>query len=383
MKKLSNFMNEEGADYYIVSSDGTILLSNNNMEMGLLAAEVSVLSQWSPKQFSEEIASDDVAFIVSSIQSEKYDWYYVVVQEKAYQQLSEDRLTFIVILTAMCGVLGVAVAFVSSFKAAQPLQTVLDMLDVKNGLGNQYNYVETKAIAQKMSSILSANQMLKENLEETMQEFNNLQNTALQYQINPHFLFNTLNLVSVYAAKEFGPRHDMVVLIQKLAQLLRYSLNSDSNLVSLKEELSYVEIYLDILERRHQKSYQISWEIPQDLMRTQVLRMALQPLVENAVYHGIEPVGNGVITIGANRKENELLIWVSDDGAGMDPEDINLLNERIRQNRLQSQHIGLANVHRRLQLLFGSEYGLSISSARNRGTRVCMTLPCLDEITHE
>ena len=236
-----------------------------------------------------------------------------------------------------------------------------------------------KSIAQKMAAIISTNKRLKESLEEMVQEFSGLQNTALQYQMNPHFLYNTLNLASVYLAKEVGPRHDAVTLIRKLSEILRYSLNSEDDLVPLQEELAYVKIYLEILEKRYRGNFEVSWQIPKELLGEMVLRMSIQPLVENAVYHGIQPKGGGMITIGALREENNLKIWVVDDGVGMEPQEIDQLNELIRQEKLHSKHIGLANIHRRLQLLFGARYGLVIASEKNSGVRVCMTFPALKE----
>lgn len=378
MEKLKGFVPDESTNYYMIASDGTILYSNIKGEIGSLSENKEQFYNWknSVESGKETMQSDSI--IVSSVKSNRYDWYYVAVQDIEQIEISKDRLIFICSITILISLMGMIIALVSSRKAVQPLETMMDMLSGNEILVNQYDYVEIKNIAKKMAAIISSNNQLKTRLEETLQEFDGLQTAALQYQMNPHFLYNTLNLASIYAAKELGPRHDTVTVIRKLSEILRYSLNSEENIVSLDEELIYVNIYLNILEKRYTENFKVSCDIPEELLKGKILRMSIQPLVENAVYHGIQPQGGGMITIGAVRENGQLKVWVADDGVGMNQEEIKKLNQRIRQEKIQSRHIGLANVHRRLQILFGIEYGVTITSEPNKGIRASMILPYLE-----
>ena len=372
---------EEQTNFYMIAEDGTIIYSNRREQMGINASGVAELGEWSKertKMYGKGEGGNDV--LISSVRSARYDWYYVAVRDTSNLTLPARRIALLLFLIFVCGALGVGSSWLISRSSVRPLNAVMDMLGDKKILIQQYSYQETQVIAQKLAAILSSNTMLQESLESKVEEFNNLQNVALQYQINPHFLFNTLNLVSVYAAKEVGVRHDLVAMITDLSEILRYSLNTETNLVSLREELNYTKIYLEILEKRHRGIFQVSYQISEELLSSKVLRLSVQPLVENSIYHGIQPKGSGVITIGAKRNGDMLSVWVCDDGVGMSEGAISALNERMNQEGLRSTHIGLMNVHKRLRIMFGEGCGLLLSCEEGKGVKVSMTLPYFDDL---
>lgn len=372
---------EEQTNFYMIAEDGTIIYSNSREQMGINAAKVPELGDWS-KDISHLYgkAEGGTDVLISSVRSERYDWYYVAVRDTSNLTLPARRITLLLLIIFVCGGLGVGSSWFISRSSVRPLNTVMDMLSDKKILTEQYSYRETQMITQKLAAILSSNTMLQESLESKVEEFNSLQNVALQYQINPHFLFNTLNLVSVYAAKEVGVRHDLVTMITDLSEILRYSLNTETNLVSLREELDYTRIYVEILEKRHRGVFRVLYQIPEELWNSKVLRLSIQPLIENAIYHGIQPKGSGVITIGAERIRDMLSVWVCDDGVGMSEEAVEELNERMNREGLHATHIGLVNVHKRLRIMFGEGCGLLISCEEGKGVKVSMTLPYFDDL---
>lgn len=193
---------------------------------------------------------------------------------------------------------------------------------------------------------------------------------ALTQQINPHFLFNTLTSISAATRRNPELARD---LIQKLSTILRRVLYRKTTFVPLHEELEYIDSYLDIEVARfgHEK-LRVVKQIEPAVTETMVPSMILQPLVENAVNHSIAPrPAGGTVWIRASQGEDGVEIEISDDGAGFDVSKLDL--ERANGSGPRRRGIGLANVHQRLKMAFGS--GLEIVSARAQGTRVRFTVP--------
>lgn len=380
MLMLKQFMPEESAaTCYLIASDGTILYSPVKKQMGMQASEVEDLAEWNAKETQKSIRVGENSKLITSIPSDRYDWHYVSVRNLSELQIPTERISFIALVVVLCASLSIAISMILSKRATKPLNEVMDMLNSEKILANTYSDSEIETIAKKLASLLSSNMTLQNSLESAVNDFNSLQNKALQYQINPHFMFNTLNLISVCAAREFGPQHEVVTLITQLSSILRYSLNTDSNLVPLKEELDYCTIYLKILRKRHRDMFQIQYEIDPKTLSNNVLRLSLQPLIENSIYHGIQPRGAGTITIGSREENGLFKIWVQDDGVGMSAEKLAEINTRIHEETVRSEHIGIINVHRRIQLLFGEEYGVTLTTVDGGGIRVSMVLPICKE----
>lgn len=377
MEKLGGFVPQKSVDYYVIDENGVVLYSENREKMGVFYRTIEDFNDWEISSGTKWIAKDSLT--ISCIKSTRYDWYYVGVRNNTQIGISKSRIYVIYLLASCICIIGLVISLLSSRRAVQPLETIMNMLNDHEITTSQYSYVELQNIAQKMAGILSSNKKLMVRLEKMLKEFDELQSAALQYQINPHFLYNTLNMASVYAAKELGPRHDTVTIIRKLSEILQYSLNYEDHIVGLDEELVYLRIYLSILEKRYREKFKIVWEIPDDILNSRIVRMSIQPLVENAVHHGVQPQGGGTIKIGGIRMNDSLMVWVSDDGVGMSREEIEELKRRIEEDKMQSKHIGLANVHRRLQIIFGKEYGVSVTSEFPKGVRTTITIPYMEE----
>ena len=198
---------------------------------------------------------------------------------------------------------------------------------------------------------------------------------ALQAQINPHFFFNVMN--TIIATSRSNPNRARRLLIH-LAEFFRKALKSKGALISLKEEMEFVNTYLVLEKARFGKKLKIKTEIPPDLMEAEVPRLSIQPLVENAVKHGITPkITGGVVMIRADRIESEsgdieLQIKIEDDGLGIEEKR---LNDVLLPGVGSGNGVGLANVHARLRGLYGEEYGLVITSKLGEGSAVRMRLP--------
>ena len=194
---------------------------------------------------------------------------------------------------------------------------------------------------------------------------------ALTQQINPHFLFNTLTSISAATRRNPELARD---LIQKLSTILRRVLYRKTVFVALREELEYIDSYLDLeVARFGPEKLHVVQEVDPAAREVLVPSMILQPLVENAVNHAIAPrPGGGTVWIRAHRAGEQLHVEIADDGSGFDASKLDL--ER-REPGLRRRGIGLANVHQRLRMAYGS--GLVIDAARGRGARIRFTVPCV------
>lgn len=195
---------------------------------------------------------------------------------------------------------------------------------------------------------------------------------ALQAQINPHFLFNTLNTIIMF--NRTSPETARRLLI-RLARFFRYALKRHGHFNSLKEEMEYLNTYLILEKARFREKLRIVRDIDEKLLTYQVPVLILQPLVENAIKHGILPkTGQGTVQITAHPVRNEILISIRDDGVGMDPER---LPEILKPGVGSGNGVGLSNVNERLKNLFGENYGLKIVSYTNVGTSVYVRVPLI------
>ncbi|MCZ8520390.1 MULTISPECIES: sensor histidine kinase [Paenibacillus] len=199
---------------------------------------------------------------------------------------------------------------------------------------------------------------------------------ALQSQINPHFLYNTLGSISMYA--ELGGNREVVRMTNHLSRLLRYSISSERNEVALSKELEHVGGYMAIQGIRYEDRLTFVTEIDEELLGFSVIRLILQPVVENCMIHGFEKGdGSGTIRLSAVRDNGCMLITVYDDGLGIGPLRLQEIRRRITEAPLPDGpggH-GLVNVHRRIALRYGNQYGLSVESEPGAGTRVTLLLP--------
>ena len=201
----------------------------------------------------------------------------------------------------------------------------------------------------------------------------------LQEQINPHFLYNTLDTI-IWLVEADQPQQavDMVVT---LSDFFRLVLSKGKEHISIKEEEQHISSYLKIQEVRYHDILEYEINIDKVLYEYQILKMTLQPLVENALYHGIKyKRAKGRIYISGEKENNMILLTVKDNGVGMEPEELEFLQKEIRRPCQETEKgYGLANVNERLRIYYGPEYGLNIMSEKGRGTEVTVTIPAIKQ----
>ena len=222
------------------------------------------------------------------------------------------------------------------------------------------------------SMILKIRELIDQNTAEQREKRKSELN-ALQAQINPHFLYNTLD--SIIWMAEGGNMKDVVLMTSSLAKLLRKSISNKNEMVTLEEEIEYTRSYLTIQKMRYVDKLEYEIDVEPAVMRMEIVKLIIQPLVENAIYHGIKyKEGKGLIRITGGFADDQVILKVSDNGVGMSEEELShVFDERVMDTRKNG--VGVLNVHRRIRLYYGGEYGLSFESKEGKGTCVSIHLP--------
>lgn len=196
---------------------------------------------------------------------------------------------------------------------------------------------------------------------------------ALQEQVNPHFLFNTLQTIKSLTIDDRGA--DIREITSRLGELLRYGLYNPWELVSLEEELGMIDNYLKIQGFRFPGAFSFRAEVPRHLKDTPVLKLLLQPLVENALLHGLDPERSLEITLTAYEELGAAVLIITDNGRGIEPDRLALLQQDLQIRAPRGERIGLKNVQERMILKFGANYRLRIYSEPLHGCRIFLPLP--------
>ena len=243
------------------------------------------------------------------------------------------------------------------FSRAKPIETNITELEI---LDDSFN---------EMTDHISA---LIEKQIENERSLHQAELELLQAQINPHFLYNTLDSIAILA--ESDREEDVIDMITSLSTFFRNSLSEGEDIHTLRAEMAQAVSYLEIQQIRYSDILSYSMNIDEDVQDCLIPKLILQPLIENALYHGIKNRrGRGLITITGGRENNKILLRVRDNGIGMDSERLEQLQNGIYQQKQGS--FGLWNVHQRIRLYCGDPYGLSFESTPGEGTTVTVTLP--------
>jgi two-component system sensor histidine kinase YesM len=234
-------------------------------------------------------------------------------------------------------------------------------------LGISFNLM----IAQ-IRDLLNAKMLEQENLKKA-------ELRTLQAQINPHFLYNTLDTI-VWMAESNKP-DQVIEIVHALSSFFRIALSKGKDWISLRQELEHVQSYLTIQKKRYRDILDYKVEVDESLLDSTILKLTLQPLVENALYHGIKTKRTGgEIIISARRGEQgRVVLEVRDDGVGFTPYKLAQIREMLSgekdEIKMKEGGFGLENVNKRIKLYYGTQYGISIDSHYRGGTEVTITIP--------
>ena len=303
---------------------------------------------------------------------ENTNWILIGILSLDNLRMLEKQVLELVMITGL--LIFVSILVSGSFFAnriSRPLEnlekTMEEIEDLKEVQVDRGGFYETILLAESYNKMLRRIRELMEELKEKEKSLGRLEINALISQINPHFLYNTLDTI-VWMA-EFNENDKVIDMTKSLAKFFRLSLNKGRELVTIEEEIEHIKEYLYIQKVRYEEKLEYVIDVDQSILKEYIPKIMLQPIVENSIYHGIKYIeGKGHIWIEVQDKGDKIVLRVVDDGIGFDKDD----QTPNRETRLSG--IGLQNVEKRIKLYYGEEYGIKITSQKGCGCSVELTI---------
>ena len=351
------------------------------------------LQQGNRYEVNMEIWENDIQIVTALVRETIFQYISYETGEmqqthREYQQFFKKLIIISVIAFILISGLTVFLSYQIPRSITKPLQKLTEVTgQVAEGNLSVRSDIHTGDEAGVLSDSLNTMiDKINELLEQVTTEQVRLRKAEfelLQSQINPHFLYNTLDAIIWLA--EAGEQKKVVSMVRSLSEFFRTSLNRGKDIISVKEELLHVRSYLEIQQVRYQDILNYDIDVPAELGNYLIPKITIQPLVENALYHGIKNKrGSGTIHIRGSRQEDFLVIEIEDDGIGISKERLWQVNDGIQKKILTGKDIyGLYNVNERVRLNFGEAYGIDIQSTYGEGTLVRILLPCIEELPAE
>lgn len=356
----------------ITQTDGDLLLNSTYINDNLITTDTNPIIKYINK---------DTSYIVTSNYIPSSNWILIntIPKNEAFRLNTLYTMFFIINLIIFLAVSIILYYFVTKriFNPIELLSRNMKSNNLEENLDKEVIYDKNDEIGvlvksyNKMKSHI--NYLININYK-TQIEQKELELKQLQNQINPHFIYNTLE--SIHMMAEINDDMETSIMAEYFGEIIRYSMNRRVNTVTLKEEIKIIDNYIYLQKIRFDQLFYIENMIPEELLNCEITKMIIQPLIENAIYHGLsECSGNGKIIIQGTRVDNNLLLTISDNGIGISEEKLEELNDYINDNNNSFNGIALRNINRRLKLNYGENYNLKIFSVEGKGTSMVLTLP--------
>lgn len=383
LEYMKRYASYEDSEVVIFNRDGQILAHKDTARIGSRLVNIAdVLAQTGESgQGTLEWEGGEGGRPATYYRSGTTGWY--ILQTLSITEIEEQKRVFynIIFLTVLA--LIVLGTFLSAFLGGhinQPIRKI--NAKVKQIAGGDFSRLEEIESDDEIGEIGKGINRMSEDIRDHMDQAvrdekakRELELRVLQTQVNPHFLYNTLNSIKWMATiqKNTG----IGEMATALSRLLRNMAKGVSAEIPLREELSLVEDYVLIQQFRYSGQFNVRYEVDENVLDCRIIKFTLQPIVENAIFHGIAPKNRlGTIVIRAGRRDGEVHLSVRDNGVGIAPEAVNdILSNTAIHSGDSLNSIGVANVNERIRMSYGEQYGLAIRSFPEEGTEVAITIP--------
>ncbi|RIX52481.1 sensor histidine kinase [Paenibacillus nanensis] len=390
---LKAFQNPEdesqGARYFILNSEGLIMLDSNKRYDGhSIDLYTNSMPQLTENYESARMKFDGVDSLVSSYQLDRNGWILLSVQP--WNSLTDENVRFVQWI-GMITVLGILSAvlfnvFFVNRVAKSIIKVVRKMRLVEQGLLDirvtAQGKDETVLLANSFNSMVERIGDLLSEVRREQERKQHAEMMLMQAQIKPHFLFNTLESINALAAQNEGGK--IMLMVRRLSTILRTSMHHSEE-IGLIQEIEHVRSYLEIQKYRFEELFSYELNVPEEALEYTILKLTLQPLVENSIQHGFDGYedGQGNITIHVAVETHRIVITVSDNGKGMSRDVLYKLSEGYSPSSKQQdaadlgerRGLGIRNVADRLRIHYGAGYGMMICSSEGWGTTIRCVIP--------
>ena len=369
-----------GEYVYLMASDGEIIYhpKQNMIHMGMYQENNNKAAGYEDTTVEENFRGEKRLVTVKTISYT--GWKLVsVVPMKSFSMGMTGMRNLVVLLVALTVLAAVLLNQMVSARISKPLRRLNNSVkEWEAGNMNPDIYIggsmEVEHLGKTLQSTVSQIHQLMDDIVVEQEEKRKSELDALQSQINPHFLYNTLDSIVWMIT---GERYDdAVFMITQLASLFRISLSKGKTVIRIEDEVKHAQNYMNIQKIRYKNSFEVDFQIEEEILDGCIVKLVLQPLLENAIYYGMEYMdGEGEINVRGYRKDKDIYLEVEDNGLGMPEEEAaELLNGKERPHK-HGSGVGLVNVHSRLKLRFGENYGLLIHSCPDEGMLVQIHIP--------
>lgn len=373
---------KDGRLFFLVNADNKIIISSELSYFNTYPDDIGLNTltiESNPKNSIYEI--NDKNYIVLSSDSTISGYKYISAYplELYEHKLSTMKLQIIGILLLLMIIIFI-LAYVASVRSYSPLNEIISFLDNSQPPADNIEEEDKNELMYIINSIqthINDKTKMAEILEERMKLLRKSQYDMLQTQINPHFLYNTLETINWMAYNMSNSENPVSKSLINLASFFRNTLTS-GYFVSIENEIKYTKEYVNILALRYGDLFDIEWDIDESILSYTIIKICLQPIIENAVYHGIKQKNDkGLIKIKGLCDDNNIILIVSDDGVGIEKDALDELNKTLSETSFTNEksHIGLSNVNQRIKIIFGDSYGIHVESTVGVGTDVYVTIP--------
>ena len=387
IRELSEDANLAASGYiYFISNDGEIIYHPNQqgIDSGEFLEDLEGVADHVYGTYISQFAGHERLTVIQTVNQTRWRIVGVAMMDEIMDDLGSFQ-TALLFISAVMIIISIIATTIISKHITRPLRRLeSEMRKVETGDFEvslpQSHSIEVESLSSSFRIMVARIKVLMKRIKATEEIKRQRELDALQAKINPHFLYNTLD--SVIWMAETGDNHGVVKMVSALARLFRISIAKGHDVITLSEELLHVQNYLDIQSMRYKDKFTYSITIPPELENAPTIKLIVQPIVENSIYHGIKYLQEeGRIEIKAEAVDDGIKIIISDNGVGMKSETAAAILNPDQENTVSSGNgIGLRNIDERIKLSYGEKYGLSIWSEPDEGTTVTILIPHLPPI---
>jgi two-component system, sensor histidine kinase YesM len=377
LSQLATFRDQQ---ILVLNEDKEVVASNytNTKDANILVSQLNLTDSE-----TNTVSTKDGNMIVMNQYADNYNWSFIslVPEDSLYKlPIQLKNLTLAMLLLSFC--FSVWYAYFHTKKAGNHLRAITDLLSAtrtqsqvpsinQNKENDIYQYITERLVGTFIKQDYLQMKVSRNEYQAQAAEFK-----ALQSQLNPHFLYNTLETIKWRATALTGGHSSLNEMVENLSDILRYSLDEPGNLVPLNKEKLYTDSYISIQQIRYRDTFKVNWSIDPIAYKYLILKLLFQPLIENCIYHGFSQTqAGGQIKIKINVRSKTLHIAIIDNGKGMNKQQLHDLQVRIESETNSGRHIGLSNTYKRIQLVYGNQAKMQVKSKKGYGTMIVIETP--------
>lgn len=380
LQRINSNTMDTGQYYYLCDSNGEIIYHRKQREINSGSfRESDAAATYKDGVHGEEFEGEHRKLIIKTVGLTGWKLVGVIPESTFTQGMFDMRYFIIMIILLMAMMLAVINRVVSAKISSPILKLDASVREYEAGEKPEIYIGGSREIRHLGNSIQRSYEQIDELMQEIVKEQNERRRSeldALQSQINPHFLYNALDSITWMIEGERND--DAVFMISELAKLFRISLSRGQTVICMQDELQHAKSYMNIQKIRYKNAFHVIFDVDPEVYTYCSVKLVLQPLLENAISYGVGGMDDtGEIRIVARKQEERIILSVADNGFGMSEEEAELVLTDSSRIHKRGSGVGLINVNKRIQMVFGKEYGLAVESELDEGTTVSICIPAV------